>query len=130
MSENLDLKLTAEEWARITIERWENKIARLKIFRSGDLARSFEHHVIVNANGNPELIQFAFLYYGKFVDMGVGNGVKYDDVEGSNRRPKPWYSRTFFAEIEKLKEIWAEKYGLKAQMTIIDTVDENSGRNE
>ena len=126
MSENLDLKLTAEEWARITIERWEMKIVRLKIFRTSDLIRSFKFHVQANANGNPELIDFAFNYYGKFVDMGVGNGVKLGEVEESNRRAKPWYSKTFFAEIQKLREILADKYGIKAQMTIISNVDDNA----
>lgn len=130
MSENLDLKLTAEAWAEIVVERWENKISRLRIYKSGDLARSFTHHVISNANGNPELIEFTFLYYGKFVDMGVGNGIKYGEVEGSNRRPKEWYSKTFFSEIEKYKEIMADKFGQKAVMTIIDTIDENSGGNK
>lgn len=126
MSENQDLKLTAEAWAEIVVERWEEKIMRLRIYRSGDLARSFTHHVIANANGNPELIQFAFAYYGKFVDMGVGNGVKYGDTGSGNRKAKAWYSKTFFAEIEKLKIIMAEKYGLKAQMTIIDTIQETT----
>jgi len=53
--------------------------------------------------------------------MGVGKGVKYGDTS-TNRKVKPWYSKTFFAEIERLKEILVVKYGQKAQFTIIDTV--------
>jgi hypothetical protein len=37
--------------------------------------------VQTQANGNPELIIFTFEYFGKFVDMGVGRGVKIVDVE-------------------------------------------------
>jgi len=124
MAENLDLKLTAEAWAKIVIERWERKILRLKIGQYGnnsthELAKSFTHHVITNADGNPEQIEFTFNYYGKFVDMGVGNGVKYGEP---GRKAKAWYSKTFFSQIEQFKIIWSEKYGLKAQMTIIDTI--------
>ena len=126
MSENTDLKLTAEAWAEIVIERWERKIMRLKIGfykGGGDLAKSFAFHVNADANGNPELIEFAFNYYGKFVDMGVGNGVQLSEVSVSNRKAKPWYSKTFFSEIERLRVIMAEKYGQKAQMTIVNNIE-------
>jgi hypothetical protein len=62
-------------------------------------------HSYVNsqANGNPERITFAFNYYGRFVDMGVSRGINYEKVEFSNRKAKPWYSKTFFGQLEKLK---------------------------
>jgi len=122
MADNLNLGLTVEAWANIVIERWETKLQRLNIRHSGKLADSFHQHVQTQANGKPELIVFTFEYYGKFVDMGVGRGVKFDQVEFSNRRPKPWYSKQFFSQIEKLKDILAEKYGQKAQFEIITGV--------
>lgn len=122
MAENLNLGLTVEAWANIVIERWETKLQRLNIRHTGKLADSFHQHVVTQANGNPELIVFTFEYYGKFVDMGVGRGVTIEQVASSNRRPKPWYSKQFFSQIEKLKDILAEKYGQKAQFEIITQV--------
>jgi hypothetical protein len=123
MAENTNIGLTVERWADIVIERWERKIERLKIGHSGKLSESFYHHVKTQANGDPEFIVFTFEYYGKFVDMGVGRGVKIADVESSNRRPKSWYSKTFFSQLEKLKEILADKYATKAQLAIITNVE-------
>lgn len=122
MAENTNLNLTVEAWADIVIERWETKIARLKIGHTGQLVKSFEHHVHTQANGIPELIIFAFEYYGKFVDMGVGRGVTVEDVSFSSRRPKPWYSKVFYSQLEKLKEILVEKYENKAQIAVLTNV--------
>ncbi len=122
MAENTHLGLTVEAWAHIVIERWEIKISRLKIYDTGQLVRSFYHHVKTQSNGNPELIVFTFEYYGKFIDMGVGRGVTVENVSFSNRRAKPWYSKVFFSQLEKLKEILAEKYERKAQLGIVTLI--------
>ena len=74
MSENTNLSLTLEAWADIVIKNWVAKIMSLKIHDTFALARSFEHHVWMNSGGDPERVEFAFLYYGRFVDMGVGEG--------------------------------------------------------
>ena len=125
MAENTDLKLTIEAWAEIVIKTWLQKIIRLNINYSHALYNSFVHHVITNANGNPERIEFAFNYYGKFVDMGVGNGIKLQDSQafaaaGLNKRhAKQWYSKTFYAQLQILKELLAEKYATKASQVIL-----------
>jgi len=64
--------------------------------------------VVASAQGDVLKIDFAFKYYGKFVDMGVGKGVEDRSGQGESdsrklegkmlgnrRRPKKWYSRTF-----------------------------------
>ncbi len=123
MPENNNIGLTVEAWADIVIERWETKIERLKISNTGQLVKSFHQHVQAQADGVPELITFTFEYYGKFVDMGVGRGVTYEDVEFSQRRPKAWYSKVFFSQLIKLSELLAEKYARKAQLAIITNVE-------
>jgi hypothetical protein len=123
MAENTNIGLTVEAWAEIVIERWEQKIERLKIGSTGQLVRSFHQHVQTHSNGAPELITFTFEYYGKFVDMGVGRGVSVEQVEFSGRRAKQWYSKVFFSQLEKLKDILAEKYARKAQFSIITGID-------
>jgi len=123
MADNTNLSLTVESWAKIVVERWENKITMLRIHHSGNLAKSFAVHVFTQANGNPDKIEFAFNYYGKFVDMGVGNGVNMDQVGGSNRKAKPWYSRTFFSQVKRLSEIISENLATRAQLTILTNVE-------
>ncbi len=124
--ENTNLSLTLEAWAEIVVQKWEDKIARLGISFSGDLVTSFACHVQTEAGGNAQKIQFAFEYYGKFVDMGVGKGVKIDQVSASRRRPKKWYSPTFFSQIKKLSEILQEKYAQQGALSIIENVQDNS----
>lgn len=125
MSDNTNLSLTIEAWAEIVIKTWLEKIIRLNINYSHSLYNSFAHHVITNANGDPERIEFAFLYYGKFVDMGVGNGVTKSDATElmsahmGGRRAKPWYSKTFYHQLQILRELLAEKYALKASQVIM-----------
>jgi hypothetical protein len=71
----------ARAWAQITIKRWRRKIDRMKIGQhsSGELFRSFKYNVLASSGGDVQKIEFAFRYYGKFVDMGVGRGTKLGD---------------------------------------------------
>ncbi|WP_372772094.1 hypothetical protein [Mangrovibacterium sp.] len=123
MADQTNIGLTVEAWAEIVIDKWETMIARLHIGHSGNLINSFTHHVITQSGGNPELIEFTFEYYGKFVDMGVGRGVTIGEVEFSDRRRKPWYSKTFFSQVKKLGEILGEKYARKGQAVIIENLE-------
>lgn len=123
MAENTDLGITVDAWAKIVIERWEQKIMNMGIRKTGRLLNSFQHFINTQAGGNPDKIVFAFEYYGKFVDMGVGRGVKLEAVESSTRRAKPWYSKTFWSQFEKLKELMVQKYQVKGMMQIITEVE-------
>jgi len=118
MSNELTNYQVAQEWADIVLERWIRNISRLKIKETGELLRSLQAHVEQDANGNPSKITFAFMYYGIFPDMGVGRGVKYDEVVSSNRKKKPWYSKQFIKEVNILGTIIAEKYGEKAAYAV------------
>ncbi|MBE0663736.1 MAG: hypothetical protein IH597_14875 [Bacteroidales bacterium] len=131
MAENTDLRLTVEAWADIVMDNWLDKIDKLKIGLSWQLEDSLKSTLISNAGGLPERVEFTFNYYGKFVDMGVGKGVTIDMVKDRSdhrRRPKKWYSATMYAEIIKLREILAKKYGRIAAITIIENIDDNALR--
>jgi hypothetical protein len=125
MDENTEIRITAEAFAKIVIERWEQKIMRLGINSTGKLLGSFTHYVNTQANGNVNFIQFTYEFYGRFVDMGVGKGVKYGEVELSKRKAKPWYSKIFFSQIIKLREILVNKYQEKAEIVILNTYSRN-----
>ena len=128
MAEKSDLEV-ATAWADIVIQRWETKISRLNIMETKELLRSFVSSVELDANGDPDKILFTFLYYGGFPDMGVGKGVKYDQVAGSNRRAKPWYSKQFASEVRKLAGIMAERYGDRA-LDAIKLIENRSRFND
>lgn len=101
-----------EKFARFTIERWVNAQYKQKIRDTGELIRSFESHVMLDANNDPVKIEFTYLYYGIFPDLGVGAGVTKDETPKGNRRPKPWYNKVFWSRLQYLAEYTATKYGV------------------
>ena len=113
MAEVMNYREMAERWADIVIERWIRKIQSLNIGSTGELLKSLEAQVAVDANGDPQKITFLYLYYGIFTDMGVGKNVKLGS-EKSNRKKKPWYSSTFLKEVNALGRLMAERYGYEA----------------
>lgn len=137
MAENLNTAITVEAWAEITIKEWQNKIKELGIgvsknkkgdtvISTGQLLASFYHHVKTSADGIPEYINFAFEYYGRMVDWGVGRGVTLEDrdklvfSEGTSREQKPWFSKVFQFHYKRLVEIMAEKYAQQATVVVIN----------
>ena len=113
MAEVMNYREMAERWADIVIERWIRKIQSLNIGSTGELLKSLEAQVAVDANGDPQKITFLYLYYGIFTDMGVGKNVKLGSEKG-NRKKKPWYSSTFLKEVNALGRLMAERHGYEA----------------
>jgi len=131
----------ARAWAQITIKRWRKKIDRMKIgqYSSGELFRSFQYNVLASSGGDVQKIEFAFRFYGKFVDMGVGRGTSLGDQPmsmrmrklsgkflGMKRVPKKWYSKTFYSETQRLVEILQEEYGHRGQVIISENINDNA----
>lgn len=117
MAERTKLEM-AQAWAEIVIDRWRKRMAELEVNDTGALLKSFEAQVASDAKGDPAKITFAFLYYGRFPDMGVGRGVTLGDVPDASRKVKPWYSQTFMNEVLKLGRMMAAKYGIDAAMAV------------
>jgi hypothetical protein len=132
MDENLNISLMVQAWADITLDRWLQKIDALKIHNTYELVNSFVHGVISDSGGDPERIEFAFKYYGKFVDMGVGKGISLADIgmRETKRRPKKWYSPVFYAEVKKLTLLLAQKFGRLGAVTICENIDDNAEKWE
>ena len=125
---------TAIAWADITIKVFEDWIKKLNATDSWQLYDSFVHHVHTSANGNPQMIDFAYKYYGKFVDMGVGGHVNLDNRDSmvsaglTTRKQKPWFSKTFFYQVRRIGEILSEKFAQKGAITIVANIDDNAER--
>lgn len=121
-----------QDWARYTAERLMKSIRRRGIGYSGALYYSIMHRLVSVAGGDVSSIKHEFNYYGKFVDMGVGRGQKIESVKsnadlialtGEGRRPKKWYSKTYYAEVQELQELLSEKYGQQSIGIIKEHLD-------
>ena len=139
MTNNTNILETVRAWTDIVEQIWADKIVKLKIHDTFEGLDSIMDHISEN-NGMPTSIEFSFNYYMKFADMGVGKGTPIGSVnenrttrregqkQGNQRRPKPWYASTMYAERMKLSEILAEKYAHRAAITICENVDDNAER--
>lgn len=119
-----------ERWAAITIENWQYNIAKQKLITpkhyskiaeptTQHLLNSFMAHVTYHAEGNSFMVNFAFNYYLRLLDMGVGKGTQLNQVAsnsedrryGSRKRKKyDIYSRTLYAEVMRLQELMSKYY--------------------
>lgn len=125
----MEQKQTVQAWADFVIERWELEMLRLRITSSGLLLKSFSNTVFTQSNGDVDRILFAFEYYGKFIDMGVGRGVTVANIAQSGRKPKPWYGKIFFSQVKKLSEIMQEKYARQSAIEIANVLENIENTN-
>lgn len=120
-------------WADIVIKEWINKISLLGI-EGTQLIASFTNHIAWAADGNAEKIVFAFEYYGKFTDMGVGNGVNVENRDVliaaglTRRRPKPWYTDTFYKQVARLRHLISERLAQQTQLMIVRNIQDGNGQ--
>jgi len=143
MAENIDLKITVKAWADIVVENWREKLKQMGVYDTWTLYNSFDKwgtEIPVNSQGNPKSVTFNFMVYGRFVDMGVGRGVKIGDVKMLNaerragnthisanrRKPRKWYSAEFYRQRQQLERLMEEKYGVKAKTALIEALDDNT----
>jgi hypothetical protein len=125
----VDKRITAEAWAAILIEKWQKEIDRLNINDTGALRNSFEKAVAASSGGDLQKIELAYNFYGYFVDIGVGRGVKIGEGREKSqeakllgnraRSPKPWLSKILKQEAWKLAEIMKEKYGDEGMRAVL-----------
>lgn len=121
----------SKEWAKITVERLVKNLEKQKIGYSATLKRSLKWSIIEATEGNIDKIRIVHWYWGMFVDMGVGRGQALGDVRDNRsvqrllgdkkgRRPKKWYSKTMFAEVNTLADIMIGYYANKSIITTMN----------
>ena len=146
LNQRINLKALFEAWAKIAIERFQEKEIDPKIYQTRTSRRgvqrtqlgknyrfgqgpSFRNKRTFNlrtnwrsaimASGASGALQISFPLYGRFVDMGVGNGVdaamaryarrnRHD--EAISRKPKRWYSKRKAYETHRLRELMSRYY--------------------
>lgn len=125
------------DWLKIAIERFQESIKQKKIGVTNKLFDSFLSNIISNSGGNVSKLEIQFLFYGRYVDIGVGKGMpvggrrnidfsKYRTADGrlksQPRKAKKWYSKTKAYEVGKLTSILAENYGLQTAKAVESTL--------
>ncbi len=114
-----NLKQDVEEWAITVIQMWLNRMEQLQISPSDPITTErFYHFVNVNANGDPVKVTFAFDFYLKFLNWGVGRGVNLENRERmilaglTTRRAKPWFDDVFYKRLTFLGKMLADRYAM------------------
>lgn len=128
-----DLDLYIDEWTRVMLDIWKEKIERMKIVRSGALHESFASAIDNAAQG--KTITMKFLYYGLFQAHGTGYGYSKDNggdlkfldpeyrkahrldqkrrvgpawggykVSGKPRERRDWFSKKLYLSVMSMKE--------------------------
>lgn len=116
-----------DNWALQVIKIWHEKMDRMHIWHTGAGYNSLIQHVINHANGSLPRIEFFFLNYLRFVDMGVGKNyhlgnVGRVDAVRKTRTRKIWYSTTAWAEYKKVSEYIQSRYGQQVGAAFIESM--------
>lgn len=129
--ENLVPVQMVDAWANYAIKEFQKNLAKRKIGVTGALFNSFKKQLDL-ANGDVNAVTIKFLMYGRFRDMGVGNGLKaYErktnkanliaskrygaNVSYVGRQPKKWYNKPKVSQTLRLKELLVQEMGTKIQ---------------
>ena len=122
----VDINETLAAWADIVIKIWHEKIVELKIYDKGALNESLLHDMLVGAGNDIQKIEFSFKLYGIFVDMGVGREISKGNSGDlgftPTRKPREWFSKKYYGQVMKLREILMEKYSKAISYSLINTM--------
>ena len=127
MNQDTTHRELAVSWLDITVERFVANLREQRIVNTGALLASFKKQVIGEAQGDQLRLRLSYALYGKFVDMGVGRGMKagvrkgddgYDRIRNTRgklrrhvRKARPWYSKEIAHQTKRLAELMLDLYG-------------------
>ncbi len=134
------IETTITEWLSIAVDRFQKSIKGNKIGVTQKLFNSFVTNIFQNSGGSISKVEIAFLFYGRYIDMGVGKGFPiggrrtYKDFaefrhndgklkKDPFRKPKKWYSKTKAYEVGQLTDILAKQYGLHTAKAVESALD-------
>lgn len=130
----------AQDWTRFLIDKLKANINKRRIGKTHALIRSFQRE-FKYSGGSISEISIKFLFYGRFVDMGVGSGLKaYErrmnkqnksgsrvgaNVSYNKRTPKRWLNKTTTAQTYKLIELLEEHLATTSIESIRQVIQSN-----
>jgi len=125
LHERIQVRGIISGWLNLFITKLRRELRLKNISATGALERGIVGQMLQNG-GNISEVLTKFAMYGRFVDMGVGKGVKAYErytnnqnrigaerygarVDHEPRRAKKWLNRRKMAEVYRLRELLAEK---------------------
>lgn len=104
---NPDTLAFFQRWVKITEARLMQSLGKHRVHETGALESGLNTQV--SELGDKLLAEFYFKLYGRFVDMGKGAIAESTEsnrhliLAPKGRKPKPWYSKTFFGRLSNLR---------------------------
>jgi hypothetical protein len=144
LQDRMDLRKKVDEWADITIEKFQKSIRKQGIGVSNELIDSFTKQVITDRDEMVGML-IKFKFYGRLRDMGVGRGISAYERTGNaanrrgastganvsyvNRKPKKWYNKTKASQLYRLREILGQDISKEATTYINDSFRQMGDQN-
>ena len=147
-----DDDLYIEEWAKMLITMWHERIEMLGVIDTGYLHQSLNEAIAERGGG--KTITLKFKEYGIYQSLGVGNGYSHNNggdlkildptyreehglnkrrkdkrrsggkTSGKPRKRRDWFSKKYYLSVMNLKEDLARIVGEQAALTIADALND------
>lgn len=109
-------KRYCDAWNETMIEIWKDRIALLGVYDSGALMSSIMSMKYVSADDYTEVqMQFGFLQYGVWQDLGTGREVARgnpgDIGRAKVRERRQWFSKAFYSSVLNIRNFMADNIG-------------------
>jgi hypothetical protein len=115
-----------DAWADTMTNIWIDKLNKMDVNRTGRLMSSLTRQVYRDASGDVVKIQHTFLRYGIYVSRGTGKGYTPDRDFEPRRKPRNWYSGSYWYSKNKLL---AEMIRQTGQLYLTSITQILSGQN-
>lgn len=127
-----------DKFARTMISHMQSNIDKTDIRGWGNdikLRNSFRYRLYFDSNRRIQRITLEHKFAGLFVDLGVGRGVKLDDIgyqkigrtllgrKVGQRRAKRWYLKTIYGQTIRLMNIVTQQRGDEFTVIVTDAFD-------
>ena len=153
MAELTDVNAYIDEWTKMQLTIWKEKIERMGIVRTGALHQSFRDSIQRAAEGTT--ISMKFAQYGIYQALGVGNGYAHDNggdlpflakdyrrehgldkprkvgpawggytTSGKPRKARDWFSKKLYMSTMAMVEDLARITGEEAARVVCDQLSD------
>jgi len=125
------------KWAEYTVSRLHEALDKFRRPVWTDRLYNSLNTELIKANGDVDAVILKFMQYGRFVDMGVGRGVpigaagsgifsaarhENGQLKTYRRKPEKWFSKTYYAEVQKIKDLYVKAFGNEIPFAIKDAL--------
>ncbi len=126
-----------DDWTKMMVDIFQERVSRLRIVDTGEFYNSFKSRLDAVAQGRESVTRF--LEYGMYQALGVGNGYSREnggDLEildpeyrrthkmGKPRKRRDWFSRKWFMSVMNAVEDLARITGEESAQILCDSLSD------